>query len=83
MDPNDDVVYRRLRLGSLNKRQAGPSCGLVGYRDRLHDDVLFGLEFWKKSRVRVTRSWESPVQAAPAARGTYSTSIAVVLSTAA
>ena len=36
MNLNDDVVYRRLRLGPLHQRHPGRSCSLVRHYDRLH-----------------------------------------------
>ncbi len=42
MNLNDDVVYRRLRLGPLHQLHPGLSRGLVRYNDRLHDNFLFG-----------------------------------------
>src|SRR2546423_7809395 len=36
MNPNDDVVYRRFRLGPLRQRHPGRSRGLVGHHDRLY-----------------------------------------------
>jgi hypothetical protein len=36
MNLNDDVVYRRLRLGPLGQRHPGRSGGLVRHYDRFH-----------------------------------------------
>jgi hypothetical protein len=36
MNLNNDIVYRRLRLGPLHQLHPGRSCGLVRHNDRLH-----------------------------------------------
>jgi hypothetical protein len=36
MNPNDDVVYRRRRLGPLHQRHPGRSRSLVRHHNRLH-----------------------------------------------
>ena len=47
MNLNDDLVYRRLRLGPLHQLHPGLSRGLVRYNDRFHGNIswvicLFG-----------------------------------------
>jgi len=36
MNLNDDVVYRRFRLGPLHQRHPGRSRGLLRHHDRFH-----------------------------------------------
>src|SRR5215510_3540764 len=42
MNLNDDVVYRRLRLGPLHQLHPGRSRSLIRYHDRLHGNCLLG-----------------------------------------
>ena len=52
MNLDDDVVYRRLRLGPLGQLHPGQSRGLVRYHDCLHVNCLLGplSVWWKYSR---------------------------------
>jgi hypothetical protein len=57
MDPNDDVVYRCMRLGPLDQRHPGRSRSLARHHDRFHLDtslrwVWLGLKKILRLRVR-------------------------------
>src|SRR5439155_12536873 len=60
MNLNDDVVYRRLRLGPLHQLHPGSSRSLVRHHDRLHRNCLLShLPLW----------WKSTWTESPQARG--------------
>jgi hypothetical protein len=42
MNLNNDVIYRRLRLGALNQLHPGCSGSLVRHNDCLHGNCLLG-----------------------------------------
>src|SRR5213078_3491807 len=60
MNLNDDVVYRRPRLGPLHQLHPGSSRSLVRHHDRLHRNCLLShLSLW----------WKSTWTESPQARG--------------